>query len=92
LAAAYQLNEASEFEFRVGINSRHTDDDDTRVSIAGSQFKFANVGDHNVTGGFAGAALRLADNNNLSLIADMEFGGNSDENYVAGSVSLEYLF
>ncbi len=92
LAAAYQLDEASEFEFRVGLNSRHTDDDDTKVSIAGSQFKFATAGDESVTGGFAGATLRVADNNNLSLVADIEFGGDRDENYAAGSVSLEYVF
>jgi hypothetical protein len=92
LAAAYQFNQASEFEFRVGVNSRHTDDDDTKASMAGSQFKFANAGDENVTGGFAGATLRVADNNNLSLIADMEFGGDSDENYAAGSISLQYVF
>ncbi|WP_417510820.1 autotransporter domain-containing protein [Methylophaga sp.] len=92
LAAAYQFDEASEFEFRVGLNSRHTDDDDTKVSIAGSQFKFATAGDESVTGGFAGATLRVADNNNLSLVADIEFGGDRDENYAAGSVSLEYVF
>nr|WP_320165625.1 autotransporter domain-containing protein [uncultured Methylophaga sp.] len=92
LAAAYQFDEASEFEFRVGLNSRHTDDDDTKVSIAGSQFKFATVGDESVTGGFAGATLRVADNNNLSLVADIEYGGDRDENYAAGSVSLEYVF
>ncbi|MCX4190825.1 autotransporter outer membrane beta-barrel domain-containing protein [Methylophaga sp. OBS3] len=92
LAAAYQFDEASEFEFRVGMNSRHTNDDDSKVSIAGSQFKFATAGDESVTGGFAGASLRVATENNLSLIADMEFGGNSDENYAAGSISLEYVF
>ena len=92
LAAAYQFDEASEFEFRVGLNSRHTDDDDTKVSIAGSQFKFATAGDESVTGGFAGATLRVADNNNLSLVADIEYGGDRDENYAAGSVSLEYVF
>lgn len=92
LAAAYQFDEASEFEFRVGINSRHTDDEDTKVSIAGSQFKFATAGDESVAGGYAGASLRVADDNNLSLIADVEFGGNGDENYAAGQISLEYVF
>ncbi len=92
LAAAYALSQSSEFEFRVGMNSRHTDDEDTNVSIAGSQFKFANAGDENVSGGFAGASLRVVDDNNLTLVADIEFGGNSDEDYAAGNISLEYVF
>ena len=92
LAAAYALSQSSEFEFRVGMNSRHTDDEDTNVSIAGSQFKFANAGDENVSGGFAGANLRVVDDNNLTLVADIEFGGNSDEDYAAGHIGLEYVF
>jgi hypothetical protein len=92
VAAAYALTTSSEFEFRVGMNARHTNDDDTKVGIAGSQFKFANAGDESVTGGFAGASIRVVDENNLTLVADMEFGGNSDEDYAAGSVSLEYVF
>jgi hypothetical protein len=92
LAAAYALSQRSELEFRVGINSRHTDDDDTVASIAGSQFKFAAVGDENVTGGFAGASLRVLNANNLTLIADLEAGGDSKEDYLAGSITLEYVF
>ncbi|WP_297807380.1 autotransporter outer membrane beta-barrel domain-containing protein [uncultured Methylophaga sp.] len=91
LATAYQFDEASELEIRVGIHSRHTDDDDTAVSVAGNQFKFATVGDENVTDGFAGASLRVANENNLSLIADIEFGGDSNESYATGSISLEYV-
>jgi hypothetical protein len=92
LAAAYALTTSSEFEFRVGMNGRHTNDEDTKVGIAGSQFKFSNAGDESVTGGFAGASIRVVDENNLILVADMEFGGNSDEDYATGSVSLEYVF
>jgi hypothetical protein len=92
LAAAYALTTSSEFEFRVGMNARNTNDEDTKVGIAGSQFKFANAGDESVSGGFAGASIRVVDENNLTLVADMEFGGNSDEDYAAGSVSLEYVF
>ncbi|MCX4190603.1 hypothetical protein, partial [Methylophaga sp. OBS3] len=82
----------SEFEVRAGVNSRHTNDDDTKVGIAGSQFRFANAGDESVTGGFAGAALRVMNDNNFTLIADVEFGGNSDEDYAAGSLTLQYAF
>jgi hypothetical protein len=92
LAAAYLISARSELELRLGLNSRNTDDDDTKVSIGGSQFKFANAGDKNVTGGFAGASLRIFNQNNLTLVADLEVGGNSDEDYVAGNLNLEYLF
>jgi hypothetical protein len=92
LAAAYLISARSELELRLGLNSRNTDDDDTNVSIGGSQFKFANAGDENVTGGFAGASFRIFNQNNLTLVADLEVGGNSDEDYVAGNLNLEYLF
>jgi hypothetical protein len=92
LAAAYLISARSELELRLGLNSRNTDDDDTNVSIGGSQFKFANAGDENVTGGFAGASFRIFNQNNLTLVADVEVGGNSDEDYVAGNLNLEYLF
>jgi hypothetical protein len=91
LAAAYLISARSELEFRLGLNSRNTDDDDTNVSIGGSQFKFASAGDENVTGGFAGASFRIFNQNNLTLVADLEVGGNSDEDYVAGNLNLEYL-
>jgi uncharacterized protein with beta-barrel porin domain len=91
LAAAYLISARSELELRLGLNSRNTDDDDTNVSIGGSQFKFASAGDKNVTGGFAGASFRIFNQNNLTLLADLEVGGNSDEDYVAGNLNLEYL-
>lgn len=43
-------------------------------------------------GGVTGAALRVMAQNNFTLIADVEFGGNSNENYASGQISLEYLF
>lgn len=92
VAAAYQLDNRSEFEFRVGVSSRHSDDDDTDVSIGGGQFSYANAGDENVSGSYAGVNLRIAAQDNLSLVADMEFGGGSDEDYVNAQMTLEYTF
>jgi outer membrane autotransporter protein len=92
LATAYQFSPASEVEVRVGMNSRHTDDDDTKVSIAGSSFKFASAGDENVTGSYAGINFRVASSDTLSVVADVEVGGEDDEDYAAGNVSLRYLF
>jgi len=92
LAAAYQFTSYSELEFRVGLSSRHSNDDDTDVSLAGNSFSYSNAGDENVDGRFAGVNLRIADQNNLTLAVDIEFGGNSDEDYVNGQISLAYSF
>lgn len=92
LAVAYQFYQNSELEFRVGVHSRHSDDDDTDVRIAGNSFSYSNAGDEKVSGRFAGVNLRVATQDNLSLIVDIEFGGNSDENYVNGQLGLDYRF
>jgi uncharacterized protein with beta-barrel porin domain len=92
LAAAYKFDQSSEFEFRVGMNSRHTNDEDTQVTLAGNNFTYSSVGDDSVSGGFAGINLRVADSGNLSFVADAEVGGNNNENYIAGNLSLEYSF
>jgi outer membrane autotransporter protein len=91
VAAAYELTTQSELEVRLGLNSRHTNDEDTQVSIANSNFKFSSGADEDVTTGFAGTSLRISQAN-LSLVADIEFGGNNKEDYVAAQLSLEYAF
>ena len=92
IAAAYAYSATSEFELRTGINSRYTDDDDTEISIGGSKSKFSNVGDENVYSSFVGARIRIASSDKLSLVADVELGGNGDEDYKAGHLSVEYTF
>ncbi|EPJ48216.1 MAG: hypothetical protein OFPI_30550 [Osedax symbiont Rs2] len=92
LEAAYNLSEASEIALRVGMNSRHIDDDDTNVSIGGSNFSFANSGDQNVTGGFTGVSYRALASNQFNIVLDLEVGGNSKEDYVNGQIGIEYTF
>ena len=92
ISAAYQLDDYSEFSFRVGVSSRHSNDDDIQGSFAGNSFSFTNAGDENVSGKFAGINLRVANQNNLTLVVDMEFGGSSKEDYRNGEISLEYSF
>ena len=92
IAAAYAYSATSEFELRTGVNSRYTDDDDTEISIGGSKSKFSNVGDENVYSSFVGARIRIASSDQLSLVADVELGGNGDEDYKAGHLSVEYTF
>ena len=92
IAAAYAYSATSEFELRTGVNSRYTDDDDTEISIGGSKSKFSNVGDENVYSSFVGARMRIIGSDKLSLVADVELGGNGDEDYKAGHLSVEYTF
>lgn len=93
LAAAYKLNQRSEIELRTGVNSRHTDDDDVDVNLAGSSFRYGVSGDEDVTGGYAGLNVRFAASENLSLIADIEVGSASgDEDSTSGHLTLEYQF
>ena len=92
IAAAYAYSATSEFELRTGVNSRYTDDDDTEISIGGSKSKFSNVGDENVYSSFVGARVRIASSDKLSLVADVELGGNGDEDYKAGHLSVVYTF
>ena len=92
IAAAYAYSATSEFELRTGVNSRYTDDDDTEISIGGSKSKFSNVGDENVYSSFVGARVRIIGSDKLSLVADVELGGNGDEDYKAGHLSVEYTF
>lgn len=92
LAAALQLNEATELEFRAGLNTRHGHSDNVDGQLAGQPFSYANVGDDRVSGRFAGVNLRIAAENNLNLVVDMEFGGNNRENYVSSHLSLDYVF
>ena len=92
IAAAYAYSATSEFELRTGVNSRYTDDDDTEISIGGSKSKFSNVGDENVYSSFVGARIRIASSDQLSLVADVELGGNGDEDYKAGHLSVVYTF
>jgi uncharacterized protein with beta-barrel porin domain len=92
IAAAYAYSATSELELRTGVNSRYTDDDDTEISIGGSKSKFSNVGDENVYSSFVGARVRIIGSDQLSLVADVELGGNGDEDYKAGHLSVEYTF
>ncbi|MFT7414247.1 MAG: outer membrane autotransporter protein [Methylophagaceae bacterium] len=92
LAAALQLNDATEFEFRAGVSTRNSNSDDVDASIGGKAFSYTNAGDENIAGRFAGVNLRIAAQDNLNLVVDMEFGGDSDENYVNGQMGLDYVF
>ncbi len=90
LAAAAKPNEASELELRVGANSRHSDNQSIHVSISGNNFSYNNVDDDSVLG-FVGANI-VATDDNLSLIADVEYGKGSDEDNLTGYLSLKYAF
>ena len=93
LAAAYELDEGSELELRVGGMSRHTDDDDIDANLAGTDFRFASTSDDSVYGGYLGANLRVAVHDRMNLTADMEFGtASGDETHVHGMLGFEVSF
>ncbi|MCP4129007.1 MAG: autotransporter domain-containing protein [Gammaproteobacteria bacterium] len=92
LALAKQPNANSEVEFRVGLATRHSDDDNTHANLAGSTFTYSNVGDDDVATGYAGINYRIATKENLSLVVDIEAGASADESYYAGQLSLEYKY
>lgn len=92
LGTAFKMSEASELELRVGANSRNGSSDNVDASVAGNAFSYGNVGDESVTGAFVGVNLLVATKDNLRLLADVELGGNSDEDSVNGYLRLDYLF
>ena len=92
VALAYAYAVDNEFELRAGLNSRHSDDDDTKISIGATQSKFSNVGDETVSGSFVGARLRASNSERLALVADIELGGGNEEDYARANLSLEFIF
>lgn len=92
LKAAYAFTQGSEVSFRVGARARNINADDIDVTILGNQFSYDNAGDDNVSGAFAGLNLRVATVNNFDLMVDVELGGDSDEDYQRGQLSLNYHF
>jgi len=93
LASAYEFNQHSEIELRLGLNVRHTDDDDIEANLAGSDFRYGNTGDETVSGAYGGINLRIATRDNLNLVADIEYGeASGNEDYLAGQISIEFSF
>ncbi|MCP4004647.1 MAG: autotransporter outer membrane beta-barrel domain-containing protein [bacterium] len=92
LAVAKQPDSHSEIEMRVGLTSRHSDNDRTQAALSGNSFSFSSAGDDNKLGGYVGLDYRVATNDNLSLVADIEAGNSDNEKYVDGRLSLEYKF
>ncbi len=92
LAIANQPSRNSEVEMRIGLTSRHSDNDKTHAVLSGSSFSFDSAGDDNELGGYVGFNYRVATKDNLHLVADLESGVSDDETYIQGQLSLEYKF
>jgi hypothetical protein len=91
LAAAYQLSEIDEIEFRAGFKSRHTDDEEIDLNLAGANFTVPAAGDESVYGGFVGMNLRIAVQDRWHVSADVELSHLSgDENDANGNINVEY--
>ncbi|MCP3671571.1 MAG: autotransporter domain-containing protein [Gammaproteobacteria bacterium] len=92
LAIAKQPDPYSEVEMRIGLTSRHSDNDKTHAVLAGNSFSFDSAGDDSELGGYVGFNYRIATKDNLDLVADLESGVSDDETYIQGQLSLEYKF
>ena len=93
LASIYRYNDSVNYGVRAGIKSRHIDDDDVEANLAGANFRFSAIGDDDVFGGFIGGNLQVAFQDSFSLDADIEYTGMAgDEDEIAASISLHYLF
>ena len=93
LAAAQSFGEDVEFEVRVGGTSRHTDEDDIDANLAGTNFRYAAASDDSVYGAYVGANLRVAIQERLNVVADVEYGrASGDEDQIGAHLGLEYRF
>ena len=82
-----------EINLRAGVQSRHSNADDIKASLAGSNFQYSAASDDKVSGSFIGAGVSLSLANKLELVADVEAGEMSgDEEYLSGQVTLQYRF
>ena len=95
LAAAYTGLENSDVELRFGAKSRHIDEDDIEATLAGTNFNYSSADDENDYGAFIGANVKVAVQDRLHLVTDLEYlfmDGDEDEKQISGSLSLDYLF
>lgn len=92
LAAMWQFHESADIELRGGIRSRHGYSDDIDACLDSNNFSYANAGDQHVTGRFVGLSLRVKPAEKLSIVAEVELGDGSDEYYLNGGLSLNYVF
>lgn len=95
LAAAYLGNEHSEVELRLGVKSRHVDEDDIQATLAGTNFRYSSTADENEYGGFVGANVKVAVLDKLHFVTDLEYAiidGGEDESEASARLSLDYLF
>lgn len=82
-----------EASVRAGLQMRQTSQGAVTGSVGGSDFRFNAVGDNNVNGGYVGLGMRQALREQLSLMADVEYGQLSGkETQVLAKVSLQYVF
>ena len=91
--AATTSDENSEVELRGGFKARYTDDDDIDANLAGTTFRYASASDDSVYGGYLGFNGRVAVQDRLDLMTDIEYGwANGDETHYNLILGLEFTF
>ncbi len=82
-----------EVNMRAGLQMRQTSQATVQGSVGGSDFRFSAVGSNNVNGGYVGLGVRQALREQLSLVADVEYGQLSGkETQVSARATLQYVF
>ena len=84
---------SGEASMRAGVQTRQTSDGAIQGMVGGSDFRFSAMGSKSVAGGYVGLGVRQALRQQLSLLADVEYGQLSgNETQVSARVSMQYLF
>jgi len=93
LAVTNNFNSKGKAEIRLGINTRHTDDDEVKATLNGAKFEYKTQAESTIYGIYAGANIRIVENENMAFMADIEIGSSKDdEEYASASMKFNYYF
>jgi len=93
LAVTNNFNSKGKAEIRLGINTRHIDDDNVNATLNGSKFEYKTQGETSIYGIYAGANIRIIESENMAFMADIEIGSSKgDEEYINAGMKFNYNF
>jgi len=93
LAVTNNFNSKGKAEIRLGINTRHIDDDHVNATLNGAKFEYKTQGESLIYGIYAGANIRIVESENMAFMADIEIGSSKDdEEYVNAGMKFNFNF
>jgi len=93
LAVTNNFNSKGKAEIRLGINTRHIDDDHVNATLNGAKFEYKTQGESSIYGIYAGANIRIVESENMAFMADIEIGSSKDdEEYVNAGMKFNFNF